>query len=129
MRPHDRRPDVLQALLLAVCLLAAQWGGGLHRVEHGAGAAVRFAAPQAAHAAHAADLTQVTQATHQGHEPGTAECLLIDHALAHADAWLPGLALAFAALRQAAPEPMPAPAAGAAAVVVYLARGPPAVRA
>jgi len=117
-----RRSTVLtlHALLLAACLLAAQWVGVGHRVEHGAFIGVQAAVQaRGAHSQHA----------HEGHAPGSAECLLIDHALAQADAWLPALVLSFGVWRQGAPEPTAAAAVLAAAAVPYLARGPPQARA
>ena len=126
MSSRSRHHGLLHALLLAACLLATLWGGGVHRVEHGAVIGVQAAAGSNGQHGHPA---QLAHEAHEGHEPGSAECLLIDHALAHADAWLPPLALPFAVLRQEAPEPMAVATVRASAAVPYLARGPPETRA
>ena len=120
MNPCVPRPSPLHALLLAACLLAAQWVGVAHRVEHGSFVGAHAAEPS--HSGHG-------HHTHDGHAPGTAECLLIDHALAQADAWLPSLDLFFGKLPQAVPALVAAADVLAAAAVPYLARGPPQARA
>lgn len=106
-------PTVLRAWLLATLLLAAQAAGLAHRVLHAAGAPGGTSAAQA------------VAAWGGSHQPGSADCRLIDQ-LAHADL-LCGAAAAPATLPTAtatvvAVLPQSLPARPAAA---YLARAPP----
>lgn len=91
-------PRSLSTLLLALCLLAGQWLGAAHRIahalptEHGAGAAQHHTAHADAHAVAHADAHASAHGAidaHHDHQAGDATCLLLDHALGQADAWLP----------------------------------------
>lgn len=113
MKRRFLAPTVLRAWLLATLLLAAQAAGLAHRVLHAPGATGATNAAQAA------------AAWGGSHEPGSADCRLIDQ-LAHADL-LCGAAAASATLPKAtatvvAALPQSVPVRPAAA---YLARAPP----
>jgi len=132
----------LHATLLALALLAAQALGLAHRVAHGlphasrsavaavdatAGSAATEASADSAVTEHAAapiDAAEVPTAHLSSHDPGGAECRLLDQA-AHADALA---ASAWPALPPRVPAPLPAVAGTVLAgwgVHAYLARGPP----
>jgi len=117
-----RRP--LFAFLLVLALLAAQGLGLAHRVAHGA--PLLAGGPGGAGAA-VASLPDDGRALgfDSPHEPGTAECRLVDQT-AHADA-LPVAALPALPPRVPAPLPVRLDAQdGEARTQAPLARGPPA---
>jgi hypothetical protein len=99
----------LRACLLALLLLVSQATGLAHRIAH--------AAPVGGTTAQA-----VLKADHQ---PGSADCRLIDQ-LSHADALCSGLPVAAALLLPAAtPVALAAEAVRARPAPEHLARGPP----
>ena len=115
MKRRLSAPTLLRAWLLATLLLAAQAAGLAHRVLHAPGGPTGAGAAQGMSAASWGGT----------HEPGSADCRLVDQ-LAHADL----LCGAAAALH------LPPPAAAAVAAVLpqalparpvaaYLARAPP----
>ncbi len=121
----------LHAALLALALLAAQALGLAHRVAHGlpqvpGGGAAGMAAmaPVAAKAA-AIDTEEALAELFSAHDPGGAECRLLDQA-AHADVLA---AAAWPALPPRVPTALPPVAdtiLAGVGVHAYLARGPPA---
>lgn len=103
----------ITALLLALCLLAGQWAGWSHRVAHGPGDAAAIQAVAADHG------------DHGQHAPGSAECRLLDHALAQLDAGVPVVTLFIAHFDHALPIAVLPRSFCSAVHTAYLARAPP----
>lgn len=142
-RPGPRRLTAALLALWLLSLLATQWAGLVHRVEHrpvpsAPGPAAGFAAPLPALAGvqtlRVADECLEHPAGHghthghehdHGHAPGTDECRLLDAlTLADASAAVPMVLLPFVAA--AAPETaLRTVRGGAAPALGFLARGPP----
>lgn len=111
------------AWLLAALLLAAQALGLAHRVEHAPGSQPLHAAAHAL--VHGAGEHSASESGRSGHQPGDADCRLVDQ-LGHADALCSAPVLAAAILPPAGQGV--APASRLAAMpppAAYQARAPP----
>lgn len=141
-----------RALLLGLCLLAAQWAGLAHAYAHGYGHGHGHAHAQDGQAwhplapgaalpckdAHAlpwpllqlpvawlgADSPPLA-ADAYGHDQASAECRLYDQLLGHADALLGLPSAALPPAQDSAQAPAPRAPGGRPAAVAYQARAPP----
>jgi hypothetical protein len=112
-----RRP--VAAVWLALCLLAGQWQGLAHRVEHGPDGGAVVQAELADH-----DHDHDRDHDHD-HAPGSVECRLFDQALGHVDALWPATTLTLAVGSAPLPSALLATGRATAAPRAYRARGPP----